>query len=192
LKHVPVLSVSAKTGTGFTKLQEYIKKGETCAFIGSSGVGKTTIINRLMGEERLKTTGVREKDANGRHTTARRELLLLPDGGLVIDTPGMRELGLWDSNEGLQDTYSDIRALAEQCHFSDCSHSHEIKCAIRNAVESGEIATERYQNFLKLQQELIELDEKRLQQALAEKKRKDKIMHRAAKAFFKNHYKNKK
>ncbi len=168
----PVLAVSAVTGFGLDKLKAWIKPGETCAFIGSSGVGKTTLINKILGADLLKTGEVRAKDRKGRHVTTRRELVVLPDGGCVIDTPGMRELQLWSVEEGLHEAFPDIEALAQNCHFSDCSHRHEIKCAVREAVERGEISQERYHSFLKLQDELAELERKR--RALFDKKESHK------------------
>ena len=147
---------------------------------------------KVMSEEKLKTTEIREKDSKGRHTTTRRELILLPNGAMVIDTPGMRELALWESSEGLQDTFFDIEELSGDCHFSDCTHTHEIKCAIRTAVEAGDISDDRYQNYLKYQEELVELDEKRKQSALLEKKRQEKVLHRHIKDLHKLHPKYKK
>ena len=144
-----VVTVSAVETDGLRALAPYLRPGKTVALLGSSGVGKSTIINRLLGEERLQTGGLRD-DGRGRHTTTRRELFLLEHGGMVIDTPGMRELGLWDVDEGLEQSFADIEALAASCRFGDCSHGSEPGCAVRAAVESGSLARERLQSYQKL------------------------------------------
>ena len=154
---VPVLALSAAENTGMEQLNEYIEAGKTAAFLGSSGVGKSTLINRLLGEEKMKVTAVREDDQRGRHTTTHRELLLLPDGGIVIDTPGMRELQLWTDDEGLSRTFPDVEELIEQCRFRDCTHNNEPGCAVKRALEDGSLDGKRYQNYLKLQKELKHL-----------------------------------
>ncbi len=133
-------------------VRSYITFGKTASFIGSSGVGKSTLINRLLGEEKLKTGAIRS-DGKGRHTTTSREMFLIPGGGIVIDTPGMRELGLWDASTGIEKTFSDIEALASKCRFSDCSHSGEPGCAVLAAIEKGELSKERLFSFKKLQSE---------------------------------------
>jgi ribosome biogenesis GTPase len=175
---VPIQGISAKTGYGLDKMREFIKEGLTFAFIGSSGVGKSTIINKLLGREILKTREVRQKDSRGRHTTARRELIILPQGGLLIDTPGMREMQLWSSSEGLQETFVDIDELAEGCRFSDCSHTQEKGCAVLAAVETGEISEERYTSYIKLQRELKRLEIKQNKRSYLEEKRRIKKFHR--------------
>lgn len=147
---VDVVVVSGITGEGFQTVKDYIKTGTTTAFIGSSGVGKSTIINRLLGEERIKTAGLRNDD-KGRHTTTARELLEIPNGGAVIDTPGMRELGLESVN--LEKTFAEIEQLADSCRFSDCKHEGEPGCAVKAAIERGELSEERLQSFLKLKKE---------------------------------------
>lgn len=144
-----VVTVSAMETDGLHALEPYLRPGKTVALLGSSGVGKSTIINRLLGEERLQTGGLRD-DGRGRHTTTRRELFLLEHGGMVIDTPGMRELGLWDVDGGLEQSFADIEALAASCRFGDCSHGSEPGCAVRAAVESGSLARERLQSYQKL------------------------------------------
>lgn len=155
----PVLPVCATTGAGVKSLWRWIHEGATVAFIGSSGVGKSTLINRLFGEELQDTLPVREKDAKGRHTTTRRELLVLPRGGVVMDTPGMREFHLWLADTGLQDTFPEIEELALRCHFSGCGHTVEKKCAVLAAVETGELTRDRYRNYLKLRTDLKQLAE---------------------------------
>lgn len=169
---VPVHPVSGATGWGLEALLPYVGAGRTVAFLGSSGVGKSTLINRLCDREVQATGEVRRSDDRGRHTTTQRELLRLPGGGLVIDTPGMRELQLWATEEGLDGTFADVARLAERCRFSDCRHAGEPGCAVRRALEDGTLDTARYESYLKLQKELAYLDRKQDQRAqLAEKER---------------------
>jgi ribosome biogenesis GTPase len=126
--------------------------------LGSSGVGKSTIVNRLAGEELLETQSVREDDQAGRHTTTRRQLIVLPTGGIVLDTPGLRELQLWNVGEGLQHTFEDVEGFAAQCRFSDCAHDTEPGCAVRAALASGALERERWDSYVKLQRELHALE----------------------------------
>lgn len=154
---VPVHAVSATGNTGLDVLQEYIKAGQTIAFLGSSGVGKSTIINRLIGDERQKVYEVSDGDSRGRHTTTHRELIVLPDGGIVIDTPGMREIQPWSDREGMERTFGDIIVLAAQCRFSDCTHQNEPGCAILRALDDGTLDRGRFRNYQKLQKELAHL-----------------------------------
>ncbi|MGN0652209.1 MAG: ribosome small subunit-dependent GTPase A [Gemmiger sp.] len=149
---VDILVTTAMEKDGYEKVLAYVKPGRTVAFIGSSGVGKSTLINRLIGQDTLATNGLRNDD-KGRHTTTHRELIFLPGGGMVIDTPGMRELGMWDSTGGVEQTFRDIEALAAQCRFSNCSHQTEPGCAVRAALESGELTAERFASYQKLLQE---------------------------------------
>src|SRR6185369_2928988 len=152
--HVPVHAISVVTGRSLDDVAQYFKRGHTVALIGSSGVGKSSLINQLTGDDHLKGQTVREHDDRGRHTTTHRELSLLPGGGLVLDTPGMRELQLWDGDESLQLVFDDIEAVAEKCFFSDCRHRDEPRCAVREALGSGTIDTGRYESYEKLQKEL--------------------------------------
>jgi len=169
---VPICPVSAAENTGIDELREHVQGGMTVVFLGSSGVGKSTIINCLLGEDRLRTGEVRVYDSRGRHTTTHRELILLPDGGVVIDTPGMRELQLWGNEDGLKTTFDDIEMLAEQCRFRDCSHQGEPGCAIQEAIENGTLDKKRYKNYRKMQQEL--LHQKRRQDNNAARIERDK------------------
>lgn len=150
----PVLALSAKTGQGLEALDGYLLPGQTAVLLGSSGAGKSTLLNVLAGEERMATREVRATDDRGRHTTSHRELVLLPSGALILDTPGMRELGLWDADEGLSATFADIETLASQCKFSDCGHGDEPGCAVQAAIDAGELDPSRLWNFEKLQAEL--------------------------------------
>ena len=142
---VTVLTASAADADGYQQLMPYITVGKTVAFVGSSGVGKSTLINRLLGEDRLATDGLRNDD-KGRHTTTHRELLVLPNGAMVIDTPGMRELGMWDAASGVEQTFADMEALAARCRFRNCSHTSEPGCAIRDALQRGELDSRRWQS----------------------------------------------
>lgn len=149
---VDILTTSAMESDGYRQIMPYITEGRTVAFVGSSGVGKSTLINRLLGEERLATDGLRNDD-KGRHTTTHRELLVLPNGAMVIDTPGMRELGMWDAASGVGQTFTDIEALAAQCRFRNCSHTSEPGCAVRAAIRSGGLDSRRWQSYQKLKNE---------------------------------------
>jgi ribosome biogenesis GTPase len=150
--------VSAVTGPGMDTLRQYLSKGRTVAFLGSSGVGKSALINALLGEDRLATGEVRKSDKEGRHTTTRRELLLLPEGGAVIDTPGMREIHVWGDEEGLDNAFQDISLLARNCRFTDCRHQNEPGCAVREELRSGVLESKHFKNYLQLQRELRHLE----------------------------------
>ena len=155
---VPVHAVSASNGLGMDQLEQYFVRGKTLALLGSSGVGKSTLINHLLGFERQETQDVRETDERGRHTTTHRELIPLSNGAMVIDTPGMRELQLWDASEGLQTAFDDIKTLAQQCRFRDCRHKDEPDCAVRAALENGDVDQARFGGYIKLRRELDYLE----------------------------------
>jgi ribosome biogenesis GTPase len=157
---VPVHVISAVTGEGVDALPAYFEGHRTGVFLGSSGVGKSTLINALAGEELQAVAEIRAADDRGRHTTTRRELLLLPGGGIVIDTPGMRELQLWESDEGMDTAFADVAELITQCRFSDCAHKQEPGCAIRQALADGMLSRERWDSYTKLQRELFALEVK--------------------------------
>ena len=169
---VDILVTNAMDKNGYEEVYPYLGEGKTIEFIGSSGVGKSTLINCLMGEKRLDTNGLRNDD-KGRHTTTHRELILLPSGGMVIDTPGMRELGMWDAGDGIEQTFADIEKLALKCRFRDCTHSgSEPGCAVQEAVESGELSIDRLRSWQKLMNENRYVED--TQSYLAEKKQKFK------------------
>ncbi|MDF2927660.1 MAG: rsgA [Paenibacillaceae bacterium] len=175
---VPVHAVSALEGSGIGQLAPYIQSGKTAALLGSSGVGKSTLINRLMGSEVQDTGEIRSDDGRGRHTTTHRELLLLPQGGLLVDTPGMRELQLWEADEGLSAGFTDVESLAGQCRFHDCNHHNEPGCAVQEALRSGALDEERYQSYLKLRRELAYLARKEDVRLQLQEKAKWKHVHK--------------
>jgi ribosome biogenesis GTPase / thiamine phosphate phosphatase len=168
---VPVHPVAAPTGLGLDEMRTYLQPGVTAALLGSSGVGKSTLVNALAGEELLETREIRD-DGRGRHTTTRRQLVLLPGGGLVIDTPGMRELQLWEAEEGLEEAFEDVVELETQCRFSDCAHDTEPGCAIQAALADGSLSRERWESFLKLERELEHLERRLDKRAQSEARRR--------------------
>ena len=166
-------------------VQQYLGVGRTGTLLGSSGAGKSTLINALLGEPVLKTRAVRASDSRGRHTTRHRQLLVLPGRGILIDTPGMRELQLWDVTEAARDTFDDIEELAGSCHFTDCRHKDEPRCAVKAAVAEGTLPAERLASYVKLQDELRELDAKRDIRAQIEEKRRGKVIEKSLKRLYK-------
>lgn len=150
---VDIYGVSCKTGEGIEDIKKYFTKGRTVVFLGSSGVGKSTLVNTLYGKEIMKTSEIREDDSRGRHTTTSRNLIMLPDGAMIIDTPGMRELGMWEVSEGLDKTFKDVEQYLGKCKFSDCTHTNEPGCKILEAISSGELSQDRFNSYIKLQNE---------------------------------------
>jgi len=154
---VPVHVVNGLTGEGVADLARYLEGNRTVALLGSSGIGKSTIVNRLAQSELMPTAAIGE-DGRGRHTTRHRELIVLPDGGVVLDTPGLRELQLWDVGDGLEATFDDVASFAARCRFTDCVHRSEPGCAVREALRTGALARERFESWNKLQRELARLE----------------------------------
>ena len=177
---VPIHVTSCEDGRGIDALARYLTDGHTVALLGSSGVGKSTLINRLLGYDRQRTRTVRPQDRGGRHTTVHRELLLHPDSGVIIDTPGMRELRLWDTRGGLETTFDDIEALVGSCRFRDCQHRTEPGCAVRQAVTDGKISAGRLTCYHQLHDEQTTLDRRRDELAQLEETRPQKRTKRAS------------
>jgi len=178
---VEVLALSAHSPNDLEKLQETILPGKTFAFLGSSGVGKSTLINALLGTNRLEVAEVSELGCRGRHTTTFRELVVLPNGAMVIDTPGMRELQVWGDEEGLKQVFDDIHEIAKQCRFKDCQHEKEPGCAILAAVEDGLLDSKRFGSYLKLKKECAYLSDRQTMKASAIEKARWKDISKYAK-----------
>jgi ribosome biogenesis GTPase len=178
---VPVRVVAAKEGRGLDGLRPWLGRGQTVALIGSSGVGKSTLVNRLLGEERLRTREVRKSDQRGRHTTTHRELVPLPAGGMLLDTPGLREIQLWGGGEGLGAAFDDVEALAAGCRFRDCAHLSEPGCAVRAAVETGRLPETRLASYHKLRAELRSLEIRADPELQREQRARWRMLHRTLK-----------
>jgi len=178
LPGVPVHAVSAHTGEGLDALAPLLAPASTVVLLGSSGVGKSTLTNRLLGEERMDTGGIRLHDAHGRHTTTSRHLLRLPGGALLIDTPGLREVALWGDVTTLDDAFDDVAALAAECRFADCVHETEPGCAVRAAIDAGELDEERLRDRRKLERELARLVRRQDQRATWEERRRVRALNK--------------
>ncbi len=169
IENVPLIHVSNETKAGIDKLKKLLYKGKTYCLLGSSGVGKSSLINNLLGESRMKTASISESIDRGKHVTTHRELILIINGAILIDNPGMREVGIADSAPGIESTFEKIYELAQSCKFSDCTHTSEIGCAVQLAIDNGQIEKSYFENFLKMERE-----KEHYKSTVAEKRRKDK------------------
>ena len=179
---VPVIAVSVHENRGLEQLNDYLLPQKTIALLGSSGVGKSTLINFLLGYEKQEVQTIREDDAKGRHTTTYREMIVLPNGCVLIDTPGMRELQLWNSSAGILESFTDVEELAGNCRFRDCSHMEEAGCAVKKAIEDGELEKGRLNSYFKMNRELAYLDRKQNKKAQSDEKKKWKNIQKTIKA----------
>jgi ribosome biogenesis GTPase len=186
----PIISISAKSNSGLDSVARAIKPDDTVVFVGSSGVGKSTIINALLGEDRQQVAETRTSDSKGKHTTTRREMILLPAGGILIDTPGMRELGSLADNETLEASFEDIDFYSKNCKYRDCDHDKSDNCAVKTAVQVGTISQKRYQNYLRLKFESNKINKHEDDKKTLAKKTKQRQISRAIRSLHKGNYKN--
>ncbi len=177
---VPIFAVSARTGDGVDALDSFLAPGQTIVLLGSSGVGKSTLVNHFLQRDAQAVQAVRASDSRGRHTTTSRELFALPGGALLIDTPGLRELQLWEATEGVEQAFSDIEALTAQCRYGNCGHTTEPGCAVQAAIAEGRLAADRLENQRKLQREQEFLRRKIDPEARQQEKERVKVLHRGA------------
>lgn len=182
IREIPVIAVSNETREGYKELEKFFQKGKTYCLLGSSGVGKSTLINHLAGKEVMQTAEISMSSQRGKHVTTHRELLVSKNGIILIDNPGMREIGLAGGSGGIETTFSEIMQLAEKCRYPDCTHIHEAGCAVIEAVENGEIDKAAYENYLKLAKE-----KKHFEATAAEKRRRDRQFGKMMKDYKKNY-----
>ncbi len=178
---VEVHSISAFTGAGMENISKYFMPGQTVALVGSSGVGKSTLVNALAGKEILKTQEVLRDDDRGRHTTSHRQLVLLPNGGVAMDTPGMRTLGLWEAETGMDNIFGDIQEIASNCRFRDCKHDSEPGCAVQEALGKGVLEISHWTNYKKLQKEIAHIERKKNEKMRGHEKEFSKMIKRSEK-----------
>jgi ribosome biogenesis GTPase len=186
INNVPVLALSNVSGNGLDTLNRLIEKGKTYCLLGSSGVGKSSLINSLSGKQLMSTGAISQSSNRGRHVTSHRQLIVLENGGLLIDNPGMREVGVVDTNQGLETTFDDIVHFSENCKFTDCTHTTEAGCAVLKAVENGTIDPAAYENYLKLEKEKAFFET-----SLIERKKKEKMFGKTVKDYYKKKVKGK-
>lgn len=185
LPEITVMAISSETQQGYDKLNAFFEQGKTYCMLGSSGAGKSTLLNHLTGTETMKTRSLSDSTNKGRHTTTHREMFVLPNGALMIDNPGMKEVGIANASAGLEATFDDIVQLAKQCRFKDCTHTSESGCAVREAVDKGEIDPASFENFLKLEKE-----KEHYESTEAERKQKDRAFGKMLKNYKKGKYKD--
>jgi ribosome biogenesis GTPase len=183
---IPVFALSARTGQGLEALDAFLAPGQTVVLLGSSGAGKSTLVNRLLGQELQQVQPIREKDSRGRHTTTARELLILPGGAMVIDTPGLRELQLWEATEGVAETFADVDELAAKCRFGNCRHEEEPGCAVQGALAAGTLDRARLESRKKLEREQGFLLRKMDPEAKKEEKHRVKLQEREVRQKYRN------
>lgn len=178
IKDVPVIAISNETQHGYEAIKKIVEKGKTYCMLGSSGVGKSTLLNNLSGRNLMKTGTISESTNKGRHVTSHRELIVLDNGGILIDNPGMREVGITDISVGLETTFDDIAKLSQNCKFKDCTHTNETGCSVIEAVEKGEIERSSYENYLRLEREKVYFES-----SVAERRKKDKVFGKMMKNY---------
>ncbi len=181
---IPIFAVSARTGDGLDALDTFLAPGQTIVLLGSSGVGKSTLVNHFLRRDAQAVQAVRASDSRGRHTTTSRELFALPGGALLIDTPGLRELQLWGATEGVEQTFSDIEELAQQCKYGNCGHTSEPGCAVQAAIAEGRLDAARLESQRKLQREQEFLRRKVDPEARQQEKERVKLLHRGARKMY--------
>jgi len=185
IKNIPLIAISNQSQDGYEALKAIIEKGKTYCLLGSSGVGKSTLSNNLSGKTQMRTDTISQSTNKGRHITSHRELIILENGGIIIDNPGMREVGIADSSSGLETTFDEILSLARNCKFKDCTHSNEVGCAVLEALENGDIDKASLVNYMKLEKEKAHFES-----TLAERRKKDKEFGKFVKNFKKDMKKN--